>query len=138
MAHTSFPQISPTIFASTPRLWNEIYNNYLCDVKHLEEAQKKDVQDQGLTAEEQESIEEKKLEIRKKYSAVLGTRIKQVAVGGAPTSSDVFEFLVSTLTGVMISNTYGTTEVGGLVFHLFLLPSSTHGSKCAEYCTMEG
>lgn len=92
--------LSPCMISSTPRLFNKIYKEY---------------QNQ-LTLFKNES------ELLKEFSNYLGTRIKSITTGGAPTSKEVFEFLKKCFKNVKIYNGYASTECGSI----FLIESETN------------
>ena len=101
LLHT-FELVRPTVFSSTPRLWNVLYAQY-CDA--LTAAR------EGVTDEiERREIETVELQ---KFRQLLGGRLSSIGTGGAKTSATVLRWMNDCF-GCNVTDGYGTTESGGI------------------------
>jgi long-subunit acyl-CoA synthetase (AMP-forming) len=92
----------PSTFSAVPRVWNILYTRY----KEALESEAAQVSDDLRPVVEED--------IRKRFEAVLGDRVKTISFGGAPTSEDVKKWIRSTFRHCIVSEGYGATEVGGI------------------------
>ena len=99
----TFQLVRPTVFSSTPRLWNSLHAQY-CDNLAVACA--------GVTDKRQlEEIEASELEI---FRAKLGGRLSTIGTGGAKTSATVLRWMNACFWNATVSDGYGTTEAGGI------------------------
>lgn len=115
-----FQLIRPTIFSSTPRFWNVLYNQYKTGLKQLEEDP--ELQNNPL------KFAQKEEELLKSLEASLGGRLQSVSSGGAATSPAILEFMHRCFSNCRVSNgypfhnakiayfsSYGSTESSGIM-----------------------
>lgn len=84
--------IRPTSFASTPRLWNVLYQDFNTAL--------------GTTSREA---------VLRDFGARLGNRTRYISTGGAFTRPEVVDFLRECF-GCSVVDGFGTTETGGLLW----------------------
>ena len=129
-----FALLRPTIVASTPRLWNLLYHQYLkalheAYTHHQSQSSPEQPNPQEVPAPPQSCAAtavvddgsfqhfdpaqvpaELKNEVMAKFKSKLGGRERMITTGGAPTDKAVKKFIISCFSG-MVNDGYGSTEV---------------------------
>lgn len=98
-------RLEPSEISAVPRFFNSLFTQYCHTLaSRIETEQKK------ANPRKTEEIEK---EVMKEYSLSLGTRMKVITTGGAPTSEIVMNWLKKCFQ-VRVRESYGTTECGGI------------------------
>ena len=125
-----FSLVRPTIVASTPRLWNMLYNQYIQELheayiqyqkeRDLPSSSELDDTDQADVKSDEDSgiakhfdvdkvPAELKREVMSRFRSKLGGREQRITTGGAPTGKRVKMFIIECFEG-MVNEGYGSTE----------------------------
>ncbi|KAJ3445781.1 fatty acid coa synthetase family [Anaeramoeba flamelloides] len=100
---------SPSLFTSTPRIYEILYSRFQEELAtNLEENKKKPKEDQKKGEEEIRKL------LIAKYSMAFGDRVNFVFTGGAKTSKKIFRFLQMVFGEDRVFDAFGTTEVGSI------------------------
>eukprot|EP01130_Rhizamoeba_saxonica_P009140 TRINITY_DN3712_c0_g1_i2.p1 TRINITY_DN3712_c0_g1~~TRINITY_DN3712_c0_g1_i2.p1 ORF type:complete len:836 (-),score=160.06 TRINITY_DN3712_c0_g1_i2:103-2610(-) len=95
--------VKPSIISSTPRLWNVLYEQYNNNIQLLTK-----------NADRDQPTQEIQDHVKLKFRNYFGDRLQFIVSGGAPTSSDVIEWMMNTFR-CMVFNGYGSTETAGIM-----------------------
>lgn len=102
---TTLQTAKPTTFSSTPRLWNELHQQFL---DSLASAQATDQTNATCTP-----IEILRKQCLASLRGILGGRTKSIGTGGAATSAEVLQFMRECFECSVVDG-YGATEVGAI------------------------
>eukprot|EP01133_Synstelium_polycarpum_P007334 gene7334-8540_t len=95
-------QLRPHIFWGVPRLWNLMFTQYQSELDKFTQDHKDS---------SKEYCEEM---VIKKFSNILGQRVRSLVTGGAPTSDEVMDFMRKCWPKANINNSYGLSEAIGI------------------------
>lgn len=95
--------VRPTIFSSSPSIWNKIYSEFKCELSLA-------INYQQMNPEEAEQ------QLLEKFSKIMPNRCKSLAIGGAMVSPALFSFMTRCFPRCQIIESYGSTECGGISF----------------------
>lgn len=93
-------ELQPTFINAVPRFYNKLHANYELEV------QDRIAESPGASRED---VEERVLA---SFKTVLGTRLQSLAIGSAPPSKAVLEWMRKCFAGVPVTEGYGSTECG--------------------------
>lgn len=99
--------VKPTAFSAVPLVWNDIKHQFEQDLRK----QLNDLPEELIT---QEKVEEIRLTCLDKYRATLGGRVRNIWIGGAAVSRELIDWLREVFRGALVSESYGSTEVGNI------------------------
>jgi long-subunit acyl-CoA synthetase (AMP-forming) len=96
--YEDFQLVRPTIFSTTPRFWNVLYNHYKAGVKLLE--------DDPELQQDSAKFAKKEEELLRSIEGLLGGRLQSISSGGAATSPAILEFMHRCFSSCRVSNGY--------------------------------
>ncbi len=95
--------VRPTVFTSSPSIWNKIYSEFKCELSLA-------INYRQMNPEEAEQ------HLLEKFSRLMPNRCKALGIGGAMVSPALVAFMRRCFAHCEIIESYGSTECGGITF----------------------